>query len=63
MKIIKKSFVKEENVIHQISREIRIHLSLKHLNIIGFYGFFDDNENVYLLIEYATGGELYQRLK
>jgi serine/threonine protein kinase len=56
MKTIKKSFVKEENVVHQISREIRIHLSLKHLNIIGFYGFFDDAENVYLLIEYATGG-------
>jgi serine/threonine protein kinase len=40
MKIIKKSVVREEKVEHQVAKEIRIHNALKHVNIIGFYGYF-----------------------
>jgi len=31
--------------------EIRIHRSLHHPNIVGFEHFFEDNENVYILLE------------
>lgn len=31
--------------------EIRIHRSLHHPNIVGFEHFFEDAENVYILLE------------
>ena len=32
---------------------------LKHKYIIGFYGFFWDADRIYLMLEYAYGGELF----
>lgn len=49
MKIIKKSVVREEKVEHQVAKEIRIHNTLKHVNIISFYGYFHDQEHFYIL--------------
>ncbi len=34
--------------------EIRIHRSLHHSNIVGFEHFFEDAENVYILLELCT---------
>jgi len=44
-------------------REINIHSYLDHKNIISLYGFFHDDDNIYLILEYAKGGELYKELK
>ena len=45
-------------------REIEIHCHLrKNENILEMYGFFADNECVYLILEFAPGGELYKFLK
>lgn len=33
------------------------------MNVIEFYGFFHDENNFYILIEYATEGSVYNRLK
>lgn len=27
------------------------------------YGFFDDNVNIYIILELATGGQLFKQLK
>jgi len=35
----------------------------RHRHILRLYGYFYDNERVYLVLEYANGGELYARLK
>jgi serine/threonine protein kinase len=49
---------------HQLKREIEIQSHLKgHDNILQLYGFFWDAERVYLILEYAPGGELYKELK
>ena len=36
---------------------------MNHMNILKFYGFFYDENRLYLLIEYATRGDLYSHLK
>jgi aurora kinase len=45
----------------QVEREINIHINLSHENIIGLYGAFEDDNNVYLVQELALGGDLYQK--
>lgn len=44
-------------------REIEVQRSINHPYISRLYGFFFDNTNVYLILEYAVHGELYQLLK
>lgn len=33
------------------------------MNIINFYGFFDDAESIYILLEYAVHGAMLSLLK
>ncbi|CAF1684860.1 unnamed protein product, partial [Adineta ricciae] len=47
----------------QVKREIEIQSNLKHPNILRLYGFFHDEQRIYLLLEYAPGGELYRRMQ
>lgn len=34
-----------------MTQEITIHKSLNHKNIVQFYSFFDDPQNVYIILE------------
>ncbi|KAL3131330.1 hypothetical protein ABBQ38_000618 [Trebouxia sp. C0009 RCD-2024] len=43
----------------QVEREIRIHCRLSHGNIIQLYAAFEDDSNVYMVQEYATGSSNY----
>lgn len=46
--------------------EIKIHRSLDQTNVVGFEHFFEDNENVYILLELCpnqTMNELIRRRK
>jgi serine/threonine protein kinase len=47
---------------HQLRREIEIQTHLEHDNILKLYGFFWDEKRIYLILEYATEGELYKDL-
>lgn len=58
-----KKQLKEAKVEHQLKREIAIQSHLRHPNILRMYGFFWDDERIYLILEYAPGGELYKSLK
>ncbi|KAK2407278.1 serine/threonine-protein kinase Aurora-3 [Trifolium repens] len=42
---------------------MEIQISLKHPNILRLYGWFDDAERVFLILEYAHNGELYKELR
>jgi serine/threonine protein kinase len=53
-----RQLVKEE-VVNQLRREIEIHTHLHHENVLRMYGFFFDEKRVYIILEYAAGGELY----
>lgn len=45
-----------------VSREINIHSFLNHPNILKLYGFFHDDDNIYMILEYANQGDLYNKL-
>jgi len=61
LKVIHKRFI-NANMIDQLRREIEIHAHLRHENILRLYGYFHDQDRVYLVLEYAPGGDLYKEL-
>lgn len=62
LKVLRKSQLEKNNVEHQLRREIEIQTHLVHKNILRMYGYFWDEKRIYLILEYAPGGELYKRL-
>lgn len=46
-------------MIEQFKCEIRLHSVLEHPNIVKFYGCFDHQEHIYLVLEYLNGGTLF----
>lgn len=46
-----------------LRREVELQSELFHPNISRLYGAFADGSNVYLVMEFAAGGELYHRLR
>jgi hypothetical protein len=63
LKCISKEKLIKWNVEHQLRREIEIQTHLDHENILKLYGFFWDHRRIYLILEFAPGGELYKELK
>lgn len=47
---------------YQLRREIEIQSHLRHPNILRLYGYFYDDERIYLVLEYAPIGEVYKHL-
>ena len=45
-----------------VMREIEIHTHVNHRNILRMFGYFWDDSNVYLILEYAPGGEMFKLL-
>lgn len=63
LKILKKEHIYKEHAEVQIRREIEIQSALNHPNILQLFGFFYDETRIYLILEFASGGELYAHLK
>lgn len=63
LKVLKKRQLVRHNAENQLRREIEIQSELAHPNILRLFGFFYDETRVYLILEYAPGGELYAHLK
>lgn len=63
LKILFKAEITSSNATKQVRREIEIQSHLKHENILRLYGYFYDEENVYLILEYAAKGELFKLLQ
>ncbi|KAL4460257.1 hypothetical protein ABPG74_000008 [Tetrahymena malaccensis] len=65
-KIIPKSSLTKNRARQKLMSEIKIHKSLNHRNIVQFLHFFEDSENVYILLEKCanqTMNELIKRRK
>ncbi|XP_015186872.1 PREDICTED: serine/threonine-protein kinase polo [Polistes dominula] len=65
-KIVSKSMMTKSNQREKMTQEITIHQSLNHRNIVGFYGFFDDAHNIYIILELCRKRsmmELHKRRK
>ena len=53
VKVISQKVIDKEDLEKQLAREIMIHSYLKHPNILEMYGWFRDQYNVYLILEYC----------
>lgn len=47
----------------EVEREIVVQQKLQHENVLRLFKHFEDEDNVYLLLEYCAKGELYQLLR
>ncbi|KAJ4950638.1 hypothetical protein NE237_027470 [Protea cynaroides] len=46
-----------------VRREMEIQCSLSHPNSLRLFGWFHDDERIFLILEYAYRGELYRELR
>ncbi|CAL4150380.1 unnamed protein product, partial [Meganyctiphanes norvegica] len=58
-KIVSKSLLVKQHQKEKMSQEISIHRSLQHRHIVGFHGFFEDSDNVYIVLELCRRRTLY----
>ncbi|KAL0098306.1 serine/threonine-protein kinase aurora-1-like protein [Phycomyces blakesleeanus] len=63
LKSMLKKDMLEANVVQFLKREIEIHSHLNHPNILPMYGYFHDQEHVYIVLEHCTQGDLYLHLQ
>ncbi|OIR58851.1 MAG: serine/threonine-protein kinase Ark1 [Amphiamblys sp. WSBS2006] len=63
LKVLFKKEVQNAHIERQLRREIEIQSHLRHKNILRLYGYFYDEQRIYLILEYAVEGELYKKLK
>lgn len=63
MKVIEKAMMKDEKLQNQFLRELKIQCYLNHPNITKMYGYFDDPENLYLILELCCDGMLFTVIK
>ena len=47
----------------QMKRELEIQWRLDHPNIVRLFGYFYDQSNIYVVLEYCKYGNLYQKLR
>lgn len=62
LKVMSKQEILSYHIEKQIIREIEIQANILHENCLALYGWFQDDQNVYLVVEYAAYGELYRTL-
>ena len=63
MKIIKKTSLIKSRTKQKLISEIKIHKSLNHENIVKFEHYFEDAENVYVLLELCYNQTLHELVK
>ncbi|XP_022189945.1 aurora kinase C [Nilaparvata lugens] len=63
LKTMFKSELSKGQMEHQVIREVEIHSRLHHPNIIRMFTYFADERRIYLVLEYAGGGEMFNRLR
>ena len=62
LKVLFKAPMVAANCVHNLRREVEIQHRLRHPHIVQLYGYFHDAKNVYLVLEFLPGGELYKQV-
>ena len=60
IKILEKEKIKDQADVIRITREIAILKKLKHPNLIHLYEIIESGKNIYLVMEFAPNGELFE---
>ncbi|KAI3381391.1 hypothetical protein SNEBB_005186 [Seison nebaliae] len=63
IKMIDKKQMKLKGLVDRVRNEVEIHAQLKHPSILELYGFFEDANYVYLILELCEIGEMQKFLK
>jgi aurora kinase, other len=63
LKVLHKNEIKQNGVEKQVQREVEIQCNLRHPNILQLYGHFHDSKRIFLILEFASKGELYKHLR
>ena len=59
VKILEKKLLESPNDIQRLKKEIKILKKLRHKNIIQLYDIMESKRNLYFVMEYCKGGELF----
>ena len=62
-KIVAKSSLSKPRSKQKLNSEIKIHKSLHHPHVVGFEHYFEDTENVYILLELCSNQSLNELIK
>lgn len=62
-KVVAKASLTKSRAKQKLISEIKIHKALHHVNIVGFEHYFEDSENVYILLEMCHNQSLNELLK
>ena len=60
IKVLEKDRVTDVSDVERVAREIHILKIIRHPNLIQLYEIVETTKELYLITEYATGGELYE---
>ncbi|KAL1640740.1 spindle assembly checkpoint kinase [Didymella pomorum] len=63
LKVLYKHELTDVKSQEQVKREIEIQSRLTHPNVLRLFGHFHDRHHIFLILEYAGGGELYKHLR
>ena len=63
LKVLFKSQLQKAHVEHQLRREIEIQSHLRHPHVLRMLGYFWDETRIYLILDFAAGGEIYKQLQ
>ena len=62
LKVLFKAPMQSAGCVNALRREVEIQSRLHHPNIVKLFGYFHDARQVYLLLEYLPGGELFKKM-
>lgn len=60
IKILEKDKIKDESDVQRVTREIHILKIVRHPNVIQLYEIIETSRQLFLIMEYASGGELFE---
>ncbi|KAI8921586.1 kinase-like domain-containing protein [Entophlyctis helioformis] len=63
IKMINKAAMKAQAMESRVLNEVEIHWQLHHPSILQLYNYFEDNTNVYLVMELCKNGELFKYIQ
>jgi serine/threonine protein kinase len=63
LKVIEKAKIKKNKMENQIQNEVKIMYSLDNEHIVRLFNHFEDEQNIYLVMEFAEEGQLMNKLK
>ncbi|KAH9361489.1 hypothetical protein HPB48_013199 [Haemaphysalis longicornis] len=56
-KVVSKAALVKSHQKQKIAQEIQIHRSLENKHVVGFHSYFEDDSNVYIILELCSGGQ------